>query len=347
MMNRLDYPRNLNSQPGGFPGSGGGGGVPAGTVIYQGTWDAGTGEYPSTTTSGYAYQVSASGYVGFQLYEVGDWIVYNGSSWSILIGQPEQGVFLCPGTNDYGTLTSLGIANTFDPAGTFGAADPMLYGFVSPNYLVGAAIVPGMQENVVPFLALTSGTVSSLAGGYAYTEGCIYVNDPCNGIIETIPLPGALVQDVSTGYILQCLYDPYINIFWQAVAAATSGYSMAAPQGIVTTSGTVTVDPSISNEADIVLTGPVTIAWAVGNSSVNTPPTLHTKFYIKFSQNSVGGFQVTWPAGVEVPNGGLVSNPELGYIATGANAVTYACLDYLGMNGTTPQYLLTIMGAVA
>ena len=51
-----------------------------GALSYKGTWDAST-PYPTGATQGSYYVVSAAGNTGGGDYEIGDWIVYNGTAW--------------------------------------------------------------------------------------------------------------------------------------------------------------------------------------------------------------------------------------------------------------------------
>lgn len=52
-----------------------------GALKYQGTYDAGSGVYPSNPSKGYYYIVSVAGVISGVDYEIGDWLVY-GTSWS-------------------------------------------------------------------------------------------------------------------------------------------------------------------------------------------------------------------------------------------------------------------------
>jgi hypothetical protein len=52
-----------------------------GQLSYKGTWDASTGSYPASPSSGDFWIASSAGIISTVDYEVGDWAVYNGSSW--------------------------------------------------------------------------------------------------------------------------------------------------------------------------------------------------------------------------------------------------------------------------
>jgi len=52
-----------------------------GQLSYKGTWDPSGGTYPSSPATGDFWIASSSGVVSAVDYEIGDWAVYNGSSW--------------------------------------------------------------------------------------------------------------------------------------------------------------------------------------------------------------------------------------------------------------------------
>jgi hypothetical protein len=53
---------------------------------YKGTYDASTGTYPSGADEGDYYVVNTAGTISGTLYNVGDWMVYNGTDWDKLEG---------------------------------------------------------------------------------------------------------------------------------------------------------------------------------------------------------------------------------------------------------------------
>jgi len=55
-----------------------------GALTYKGTHDASTGSYPASPSQGWYYVVSVAGTISAVDYEVGDWMVYNGTSWDKL-----------------------------------------------------------------------------------------------------------------------------------------------------------------------------------------------------------------------------------------------------------------------
>ena len=67
-------------------------------LIYKGTYDASLGVYPTPTdlSQGWYYVVSTAGLIGAVSFAVGDWMVYNGTTWDKVSAVSEvEGVFYC------------------------------------------------------------------------------------------------------------------------------------------------------------------------------------------------------------------------------------------------------------
>jgi len=60
-----------------------------GQLEYKGLWEASGGSYPSNPELGWYYVVSEKGEVGGIQYEIGDWIIWNGTSWDKLAGKTD------------------------------------------------------------------------------------------------------------------------------------------------------------------------------------------------------------------------------------------------------------------
>lgn len=60
-----------------------------GQLEYKGLWDANGGSYPSNPELGWYYVVSVDGDVGGVFYRIGDWIIWNGTSWDKLAGRSD------------------------------------------------------------------------------------------------------------------------------------------------------------------------------------------------------------------------------------------------------------------
>jgi hypothetical protein len=90
--NTLSYTAENTANKGvanGYAGLGSDGKVPTtqlpdsvvGGMEYKGAWDASSEVYPSNPETGFYYIISVQGTISTTLYHVGDWIVYNGTSW--------------------------------------------------------------------------------------------------------------------------------------------------------------------------------------------------------------------------------------------------------------------------
>jgi hypothetical protein len=58
--------------------------MPTQALIFQGYWDASTGSFPAAgTVSGDFYIVSVEGTIDSTIYRIGDWIIWDGSTWTL------------------------------------------------------------------------------------------------------------------------------------------------------------------------------------------------------------------------------------------------------------------------
>lgn len=60
-----------------------------GQLEYKGLWDASGGNYPSDPELGWYYVVNVAGETGGVWYNVGDWIIWNGTGWDRLAGKAD------------------------------------------------------------------------------------------------------------------------------------------------------------------------------------------------------------------------------------------------------------------
>lgn len=60
-----------------------------GQLIYKGLWDASGGVYPSDPELGWYYVISVAGEIATIWYNIGDWIIWNGTSWDKLAGKAD------------------------------------------------------------------------------------------------------------------------------------------------------------------------------------------------------------------------------------------------------------------
>lgn len=66
-----------------------------GQLEYKGLWDASGGSYPVDPQLGWYYVVSVPGEVSGIQYEIGDWIIWNGTSWDKLAGKTDVSPIGC------------------------------------------------------------------------------------------------------------------------------------------------------------------------------------------------------------------------------------------------------------
>lgn len=76
--------------------------MPISAVLYKGGWNASTGSYPSTAETGDEYVITTAGTISGEYFYVGDWILYNGTSWDHLLASS-----IVLGTTDPGTAGGL------------------------------------------------------------------------------------------------------------------------------------------------------------------------------------------------------------------------------------------------
>ena len=63
------------------------------SVTYKGVWDASVGHYPTSADKGDYYIVSVAGVISTISYQIGDWIVYNGTTWDKIDNQDKKAVW--------------------------------------------------------------------------------------------------------------------------------------------------------------------------------------------------------------------------------------------------------------
>ena len=132
-----------------------------GVFTYKGQLDASGGSYPSTPSQGDVWIVSVAGTISGTHYGVGDWAVYDGTSWDKIDNQPTPSLWtetsgvLSPTNDDDmnlddGNLTTTGV-------GTFGEVD-----FTKP----------GLAKWTMQAAAIT---------GFSAAQGMTFSNDLSDG----------------------------------------------------------------------------------------------------------------------------------------------------------------------
>ena len=150
------------------------GGGTTGGVVYQGTWNASTNTPTLTSgvgTKGYYYVVSVAGTTnldGETLWGVGDWAVFNGTTWQKVNGGDTSVVTGLTVTS----LTGYMYANNNSPV-TASLTIPNAGLANSTATLGNATITLGSTTTSVGNLTLTNATISS--GNVTITGGSINV----------------------------------------------------------------------------------------------------------------------------------------------------------------------------
>ena len=192
-----------------------------GALVYQGSWNASTNTPTLTSsvgTKGNYYVVSVAGTTnldGIALWSVGDWAVFNGSTWQKVEGGTSEAFVTITVTS----LTGYMYANNNSP--------------VTASTTIPVANVTGAVPNTVNIIAGTN-----LTGGGALT-GNVTINNPYNGTVTSVATGTGLTGGPITA-------SGTISIATTGVTAATYGSASAVPQVTVNAQGQVTSASNVS-----------------------------------------------------------------------------------------------------
>ena len=192
-----------------------------GALVYQGSWNASTNTPTLTSsvgTKGNYYVVSVAGTTnldGIALWSVGDWAVFNGSTWQKVEGGTSEAFVTITVTS----LTGYMYANNNSP--------------VTASTTIPVANVSGAVPNTVNIIAGTN-----LTGGGALT-GNVTINNPYNGTVTSVATGTGLTGGPITT-------SGTISIATTGVTAATYGSASAVPQVTVNAQGQVTSASNVS-----------------------------------------------------------------------------------------------------
>jgi len=192
-----------------------------GALVYQGSWNASTNTPTLTSsvgTKGNYYVVSVAGTTnldGIALWSVGDWAVFNGSTWQKVEGGTSEAFVTITVTS----LTGYMYANNNSP--------------VTASTTIPVANVSGAVPNTVNIIAGTN-----LTGGGALT-GNVTINNPYNGTVTSVATGTGLTGGPITA-------SGTISIATTGVTAATYGSASAVPQVTVNAQGQVTSASNVS-----------------------------------------------------------------------------------------------------
>jgi len=192
-----------------------------GALVYQGSWNASTNTPTLTSsvgTKGNYYVVSVAGTTnldGIALWSVGDWAVFNGSTWQKVEGGTSEAFVTITVTS----LTGYMYANNNSP--------------VTASTTIPVANVSGAVPNTVNIIAGTN-----LTGGGALT-GNVTINNPYNGTVTSVATGTGLTGGPITA-------SGTISIATTGVIAATYGSASAVSQVTVNAQGQVTSASNVS-----------------------------------------------------------------------------------------------------
>ena len=147
-----------------------------GALNYQGTWNASTNSpslSSSTGTAGYYYVVATAGTTtlnGLNQWNVGDWAVYNGSTWEKLDGVASEVLSVVGQT---GTVTAAQISTALS-LGTLATQN-------AASVAITGGTISGVSLSATSITA--SGTITASGG---FIDGSATVNTPVNGFSLTL-----------------------------------------------------------------------------------------------------------------------------------------------------------------
>ena len=223
-----------------------------GTVTYEGTWSAATNtptlpNPPSSVTNGHYYVVSAGGTQFSLVFNIGDWIISNGSAWEKVDNTDAvDSVFGRTGavvgvSTDYSavgiTNTALGASNPSTVAATTITASSTIAatGAVTGSNLSGTNT--GDQT-----ITLTGGVTGSGTGSFAAT---VVTNANLTGVILSSGNATSIASQTGTGtkFVVDTsptLVTPNIGIATgTSLAAALNGtLGVTTPSSVAATTGT-------------------------------------------------------------------------------------------------------------
>jgi hypothetical protein len=271
-----------------------------GTVTYKGTWSAATNtptlvDPTSAITNGNYYVVDAAGTQFTLVFNIGDWIISNGSTWekvdntdaiSSVFGRTGAVVGVSTDYSSVGiTNTALGASNPSTVAATTVTATSTIAatGAVTGSNLSGTNT--GDQT-----ITLTGGVTGSGTGSFAAT---VVTNANLTGVITSVGNATSIASQTGTGskFVVDTsptLITPDLGTPSALVGTNISGTAAGLTAGNVTTNANLTGDvTSIGNAATVVtnanLTGDVT---SVGNATTLTNAPVIAKVLTGYSSGA-------------------------------------------------------------
>jgi hypothetical protein len=250
-----------------------------GTVTYKGTWSAATNtptlvDPTSAITNGNYYVVDAAGTQFTLVFNIGDWIISNGSTWekvdntdaiSSVFGRTGAVVGVSTDYSSVGiTNTALGASNPSTVAATTVTATSTIAatGAVTGSNLSGTNT--GDQT-----ITLTGGVTGSGTGSFAAT---VVTNANLTGVITSVGNATSIASQTGTGskFVVDTsptLITPDLGTPSALVGTNISGTAAGLTAGNVTTNANLTGDVTSVGNATTLTNAPVIAKVLTGYSS--------------------------------------------------------------------------------
>ena len=274
------------------------GGGTTGGVVYQGTWNASTNTPTLTSgvgTKGYYYVVSVAGTTnldGETLWGVGDWAVFNGTTWQKVNG------------GDTSVVSSLTVT------GLTGYMYANNSSAVTASTTIPVANVTGAVPNTVYVIAGTN-----LTGGGALT-GNVTINSAYNGTVTSVATGTGLTGGTITT-------SGTISLANTAVTAASYGSASAVPtytvdaQGRLTSASNTTISISASQiNSAIPNSGLANSTATLGNATITLGGTTTSVGNLTLTNATISSGNVTI-------TGGSINVQSTNLVSTTSSTATY------------------------
>lgn len=191
-----------------------------GTLVYKGTWDASLGYYPSNPSSGYFYIINVAGTISGVEYNIGDWIVYNGTSWDKISSDVASYLSTWTGNtyiSSVGTIVT-GTWNATVISKTKGGAGDVL-GIL---YADGAGNVSAATDSQI----VLQGTTANITGAKTFT-GSVYAPTISSTMSSTTAV-------ATTAFVQAAANVQQSNIVFRSATGLDTNTGLSINQAVLT-----------------------------------------------------------------------------------------------------------------
>jgi microcystin-dependent protein len=292
----------------------------SGGMVYKGTWDCSVGYYPSNPVTGYVYICNVAGTISGTHYLVGDWLVYNGTSWDKISSASASFVPITRMINGYALSGDITLTKS-----DIGLANVQNLDQTNPSNITQDATHRFISDAQLATLANMSGSVTGINTGDETSQRIGTIIN--NSTLKASPADSDLFgyADASAAWILK-------NMSWgntkTSLKTYFDGFYGTAQSGVMLQSVYDINNNNIVDKAEAVAdtSGNISTALQVANavslaSSIQTMPTASIFIW----------GNVTPPTGCALCNGAEVSR-------TGTYAGVFAIIGTtfgIGNNTTT------------